>query len=234
MAKFDVAKTDVVMKLFETPRDARDDGWRARFLDAIVDASMAAPERQVMQGPDGFPYFVLERPPIGQAFTPFCVSHVLEHCTDRGFGIVVDPTERGPEWVFTYGDLFGLRAYGSFEGDPADRNAPRAPAGPDVLQKDTQVMIGAPSDAILPPWARPVIAAFIKQAANVAEPRVLLMMESGSPTRNLVFNIHPENFPSRAAFERVMNALGWFMPANRACVAVSQSAGFADAFVPLV
>jgi len=233
MAEFDLLKTDTLLKLFETPREARDDAWRSAFFDAIVDASMASTENQVMQGPDGFPYFVLQRPPIGTAFTPFCVSHILDHCTEQGLGIVVEPTERGPEWVFTYGDLFSLRAYGTFEGDPADHDAPRGPAR-EVLEKDTPVMIGSPNEEMLPAWARRVLASFLKQAAHVDDPRVLVMVEpSRVPARNLVFNIHPEDFPSQADFERIMNVLGWFMPPNRSVIAVSRTSSLADAFLPL-
>lgn len=233
MAKFDLAKTDVLLKLFETPREARDDAWRSAFLDAVVDASMASTENQVMRGPDGFPYFVLQRPPIGAAFTPFCVSDILDHCTEQGIGIVVEPTERGPQWVFSYGDLFSLRAYGSFDGDPADRDAPRGPAV-EVLEKDTPVMIGAPNEEMLPAWARRVLASFLKQAVQVDEPRVLVMVEpSRVPARNLVFNIHPEEFPSQAEFGRVMNALGWFLPPNRSLIATSRTSSLTSSFVPL-
>lgn len=232
MTQFDLAKTDVLIKLFATPREARDDAWRASFFEAVVDASMASRESQVLHGPDGFPYFVLDRPPVGRPFTPFCVSNVLEHCTEQGLGIVVDP-DHGPEWVFTYGDLFSLRAYGSFEGDPVDREAPQGPAT-EVLSSGTQVMIGAPSEQMLPSWARRVVGSFLKHAAHVAEPRVLLMVAaSRAQTRNLVFNLHPEDFPSQADFQRVMNALGWFMPRNRSVVATSRASFPVDAFVPL-
>ncbi len=95
-------------------------------------------------------------------------------------------------------------------------------------------MIGAPNEEMLPAWARGVLSAFLKQAAHVAEPRVLVMVEpSRAPSRNLVFNIHPEDFPSSADFQRVLNALGWFMPANRSVIAVSKTSSLTDSFVAL-
>ncbi len=230
----DLAKTDALLSLFTTPREARDGAWQARFYETIMDAGLATTERQVMEGPDGFPYFVLQRPPVGQPFSPVSVADVLEHCTDQGLGIVIEPTEHGPEWVFTYGDLFSRRAYGSFDGDPVDRDAAQERPATEVLAKDTPVMIGAPNDEMLPAWSRRVLASFLKQAANVAEPRVLVLVEpSRSPARNLVFNLHPEDFPSQDAFRRVMNALGWFMPPNRPCIAVSKTSALTDSFVAL-
>jgi len=232
----DLAKTDALLELFTTARDARDDAWRARFYDAVMDAGMQTTERQIIQGPDGFPYFVLERPEAGKPFSPVSLSDVLEHCTDQGVGIVVDPTEHGPEWVFTYGDLFARRAYGSFEGDPVDRDGAREPPGPatEVLEKDTPVMVGAPNEEMLPSWARRVLASFLKQAAHVAEPRVLVLVDPArSRARNLVFNVHPEDFPSEDAFRRVMSALGWFMPPSRSYIALSRTSSLADSFVAL-
>src|ERR1700755_1385972 len=95
MAKFDLEKTEILRRCFVIPRVQRDAAWRAAFYDAVVDASLATTEQQLIQGPDGFPYFVLKMPPTGQPFTPFCVSHILEHCTDRGYGIVVEPGGEG-------------------------------------------------------------------------------------------------------------------------------------------
>ena len=237
MAKFDLAKTEVLTRLFVQPREpgrGRDEAWRGSFFDAIVDASLATTPSQLMQGPDGFPYFVLQLPPAGQPFTPFCVSHILEHCTDHGYGIVVQPGEGAPQWVFTYGDLFSLRAYQSFDGDPVDR---QAPAGPpvDVLPKDTQVMVGAPSEAMLPPWARHAVAGFLTRVARVGDPRVLVMVEpSRAPGRHLVFNVHPEDFPTDQAFKAILHAIGWFMPPRRSVIALSRTSGLTDSFVPLV
>jgi hypothetical protein len=234
MAKFDLAKTDLLMRLFEQPRETRDPAWRAAFLEAIVDASLASTPQQLIQGPDGFPYFVLQSPPVAQAFTPYCVAHVLEHCTNSGFGIVVEPKPEGPQWVFNYGELFSLRAYGEFGGEPVDRDAAKGPAI-DLVKSETQIMVGAPSEHMLPSWARRVIAAFLTRSAHVAAPAVFVMMQPPpAPPRSLVFNLHPEAFPSHAAFTAAMNALSWYMPPHRSVVALSEKSSLNDAFVPLV
>ncbi len=233
MAKFDLAQTDRVVRLLATPREQRDDAWRAAFLEAIVDASMASTAEQVLRGPDGFAYFTLKRPPIGQPFTPFCISHLLEHCTDSGLGIVVEPGPASAEWVLSYGELFSLRAYGSFDGDPLDRAQAGAPAGAST-PGGTQVMVGAPSEQVLPKWAARVLASFLQGAAVVKEPRVMLLVDpSKPPGRHLVFNVHPEDAPSTEAFERVMRRLGWFLPPSRSVVAISRGSSLGDAFVAL-
>jgi hypothetical protein len=229
----DVSKTAVLAELFATPREERDGAWRAKLFDAIESAAMTTTETQILQGPDGFPYFVLAMPEPGKPFSPVCLGEVLEHCTDRGVGIVVAPGEHGPEWVFSYGDLFSKRAYATFEGDPADVETTGAPAT-EVLQKDTAVMVGAPNDEMLPPWSRRVLASFIEQVAGVKQPSVLVMVRpSESPARNLVFNIHPEDFASPDEFGRVLKRLGWFLPRGRSVIGLSRTSSLATSFVPL-
>jgi hypothetical protein len=236
MSGFDLQKTNEVHALLATARDRRDDAWRQAFFAAIIDAPLVTPSEkseQVVRGPDGFPYFVLSRPPVARQLTPLSVSQLLGHCTGSGLGIVIEPTNDSAEWVFTYGDLFSLRAYGSFEGDPIDRESD---AGPKVetVKAGHEFLIGAPSEEFLPSWARRVIAQFLKSAAKIENPGVCVMADPArAPSRNLVFNIHPENFPSHEDFELVMNAISWFLPAKRACVAMSRKTLAASDFIPL-
>jgi hypothetical protein len=218
-------------ELFATPREGRDDAWIASFFAAIPNAPLVTTPEQVMQGPDGFPYLVLKLPPDG-AFEQRTVAGAIEPCTDKGLGIVIEPTSRGPEWVFDYGTLFSYRAYGTFVGDPADSTSRPGPAK-EVLKEDTNVMVGSPNEEMLPSWARRAVARFLEQVGGVKEPKVCVMVEpSRAPARNLVFNIHPEDFPSPEAFERVLNRIGWFMPRGRSVIAVSRGA-LDDSFQPL-
>src|SRR5437899_12660080 len=115
MPKLDLTKTQEVQDLLEVEREQRDPAWIARFYAAIVDASMATTSDQVIQGPDGFPYFVFNLPPAGQGFEPFCISHVLDVCLENGYGVVVQPKPGPPQWVFPYGVLWSLKAFGNFE-----------------------------------------------------------------------------------------------------------------------
>jgi hypothetical protein len=103
-----------------------------------------------------------------------------------------------------------------------------------VLQKDTAVMVGAPNDEMLPPWARRVLSSFLAQVGGVKEPSVLVMVRpSESPARNLVFNIHPEDFGSPDEFGRVLRRLQWFLPRGRSVIGLSRTSSMTSSFVPL-
>ena len=216
MAKFDLAKTSETLRLLQTPPQARDEAWRAVFYAAVVDASFAANSEQVMSGPDGFPYFILRTPPAGVGFEPFCISHILEHCTEHGCGVALNPSPTNVDWVFTYGDLWSLRVYGTFTGDPSDEAGEGG--GREVVERGREILVGQPSDEFFPAWARRVVRAYL-QGIGVAEPKVMLIMdEKVRPKRSLVFNFHAEDFGGAEVFQNELRRLHWFMPRSRGLV----------------
>jgi hypothetical protein len=224
MAKFDLAKTQVLYELFAVPEERRDGAWRERFYAAVPDASMAAAEQQVVRGPDGFPYFALHLPRPATAFETFCVSHVLDLCLENGFGCLVTADWEHPEWVFHYGDLWGLKQTGAF--------ASRVVVEPD-RSKERRVLTGAPSDELLPPVVRAAIRRWLA-GHGYPEPRVLLLAEPDArPSQSLVFSVFPEDFADRASFDLFMNHLAWFVAPQLGIVGASREASWTDAFVPL-
>jgi hypothetical protein len=226
MPPFDLQKTQALGALFVVPPERRDDAWRARFFENIAEASLACGNPQVSQGPDGFPYFALSMPQAGKPFDAFCVAHVLDLCIEKGFGIVINPAQGNPDWVFTYGDLCDFRTRGTFEDEPV-------PAPPEPSAAGRQVMVGAPSEEFLLPSARAVIRAFLKQV-GVKEPRVLLLIDPRAvPSKALAFSFFPDEFPSMDHYNQVLGRLGWFLPRGRGVVGLPRNPSLTDAFLPL-
>ncbi len=232
MANFDLAKTEAVLNLLASPGEARDDAWGAAFQANVLEASFASPPQQLLDGPDGFPYFALMTPPTATPFTAFSVAHVLEHCTSKGCGIVINPAAQPPSWVFSYGDLWSLRAYGRLDGDPSDElplgqsGAQPAPAG--------EILVGAPSEAFLPTWARAVLRSYLQQAVGLADPRVCLVIHPAlRPTRSLVFNLFVDGPPLRMPFQEVLSRLSWFLPSRRGLLAFNQATLAPESFLAL-
>jgi hypothetical protein len=196
---FDLEKTQEVEALFAQPGERRDRAWRERLYIAIGDASMAAGDPQVFTGPDGFPYFALHLPPIGEGFETFCVNHVLEPCTENGFGCVVHDRQGQAGWVFTYGNLWSQRVAGRFDATPADDEGQAK-----VLTETEHVLVGAPSDELLPPWARKVLRAHLR-AAGIAEPKVAAVSRPDRhPSWSLALTL-PEG-------EEAAHRVTWFVP----------------------
>jgi len=206
---FDLQKTQQLAQLFAVAPDERAEQWLEQFQDAVPTASLAARDPQIVQGPDGFPYFMLELPTAGEPFTAFCVAHILEHCTDRGYGIVIEPARNPPGWAFTYGALWSLRARGSFLW--------KGPTGTQVEHledgEERQVLLGEPDEELMPSWARATLRNHL-QACGIETPLVSLMMDpTMNPKRSLLFNVDPSRFAEASDFDAFMQRLSWFLPA---------------------
>ena len=214
---FDLAKTETVVRLLAVPAEARDDAWVASFYAAAPDASMASGEPQVVHGPDGFPYFMLTVPPVGEGFSAFSVNHVLDLCTERGHGCVLSG-DGGAPWVFTYGNLWSLRAFGSFDTRPPGAVRREPPPGAPLLT-------ASPSDELVPPWARAVLRSWLA-FVGVADPGVVLVVDGEgygtAPADWLSFSVFPDQFDDPARFEDVMNRLHWFLPPRFAVLGVQR------------
>ena len=217
MGMFDTEKTWHLGRLCSVPQEQRDAAWREEFFENVIDASLVANEQQVIRGPDKFPYFALFLPQEAGKIVPFCVSHILEHCTDDGYGIVVStPGKPQPEWVFTYGDLWGLRVHGEFrrrveaEGDGTGTglNVDRLAPG-----EKREVLTGSPSFELFPSFARDILRGYFQQTIGVEVPKVTLVDDATrEPSQSLVFNVPPERFPSIEAMHAYYARLAWFFP----------------------
>ena len=228
MANFDLQKTAQLEQLFRTPREQRDANWVAAFYAAAPDASLKTGEQQLIRGPDGFPYLALYLPAPNEKFNAFCISEVATNCLEHGAGCVISPNQSTPEWVFTYGNLWSLHSYNSFDATPpASEQKPAMGAG-------RRVLIASPSESFFPALARNVIRSFLTNA-GVKNPSVLLISDSSStPAESLAFSVYPEEFPSREAFDDVMSRLkNWFLPPHYGLIALPRSSEYESYFVPL-
>lgn len=223
MPQFDLEKTAAVAALFQVPREQRDADWIARFFAAVPDASMATSEQQVFRGPDGLPYFDLHLPEPEKPFETFCMTHLADHCTSNGFGIVFHPQDQPPQWVFSYGDLWHLRTHGKLMLRHTDGS---------LGGEGDQVMVGTPSDRLLPPWARTVLKSFL-EFLKVADPSVVLVVsQKATPAECLIFNLHPEDYPPDI-FQRNQQMLAWFIPPHLSLAFVGRGSQFESSFVRL-
>lgn len=225
MTDFDLDKTSELESLFEVPRPERDEKWFESFFENVVEACMASSAEQVAVGPDGFPYFELHIPPREKEFDPFSVAHILEHCTDNGIGCVICPSEKGPQWVFSYGMLWSLRETSTFDA--------RKDLGVDFsISSEAESMFASPSSAVLPPYARNVVKNFLS-AYGVEDVGVIMQIPSTHPANiSLIFSIFKEDFPDEGDFKDIMSRLAlWYLPAHIGLLGVDKQSGLE--FVPL-
>jgi hypothetical protein len=224
--------TERVRALFATPPDDRDDGWRDRFLADVADARVGLTQTAIAPGPDGLPYGRVHLAPPASSVATTTVRRLVERATERGYGLVVSATplaQGSNSWVFRYGDLWSLRAYGRFGGDRVDGSD----AGHDDEHADPsevargRVLEAAPSETLFPRWARRVVGKWLFDRLGVIEPRAkLFVVPESHPSRNFVFNVDVPVGTSTPEHSALLALGGWFLPPGIGLVTLPPSQPF--------
>ncbi len=230
----DLDLTFKVYKLLAIPHEKRTELWESEFLQAIILASFRAGDPQVTVGPDGFKYFNLFLPEPNQPFNCFVIDHMKDDfLLADGLGVVINPRSNAADWVFTYGDILNLKlnkAFYTYDLDSLFQGAPED----EVLEEDSEALVGQPSEEYLPFYTRKLIADLLKQN-GIEEPKMMLMMRKTSGgtgfKKELVFNLTPQQFPSEEIFRAVMRSISWYLPRGYTFSGASE-ATFGDAFMP--
>lgn len=208
----DLEKTVIINALIETPISQRDQQWIANFLDNIADANLKLGAPEVVIASDGFPYVQLETVTSNENFQAFVISKQLPTLLLQGFGIVVNAQNEQPDWIFTYGDIANFELNDSFYTDDSIFSKNRENV---VIGSDEKVMIGQPSDAILPKYVRKQLREFL-QHAGVKTPKTMLIArnfeDETQVKQDLVFNFTPAQFANEQDFHQVGNTITWFLP----------------------
>jgi hypothetical protein len=226
----DLEKTGLLVGLFNIPPEQRDESWKRKFLDNVVDASFACGDPQVLTGPDGYPYFQLILPEPGKPFTCYVIRHMKDDfLLANGWGIAVNSLKGQTEWMFSYGDVLNFHLRGEFY---THTDMPELPSK-EIIQEKEEVLVGQPSETLFPAQARNVLRRYLKYL-GVENVKIMLMnrKKSGTVLQQLVFNLTPEKFDSNERYEQVMRSLGWFLPRHYSYVAMNEK-DFKDSFASL-
>jgi hypothetical protein len=219
METFDLGQTSRLAALAATPPQRRDDAWRDSVLRAAPNASLAALNPQIQNGPDTFPYFQLAMPDAG-AFTTFSIVHVLRHALEAGAGAVIHTNPRRdqpPLWVFSFGDLLAYSLFQDFKGDPKVYSD-NTPANPN----DRQILKASPSESYLPATARAAMGRFMRGPFRHPSPKIGLVTGwSFKPRQNLMVNLRLKDYGGdQKKLDAAMRYLSWFIPKSYGLLAL--------------
>lgn len=230
----DLDKTSILFELIQTPRAERDEKWQQTFLENIGQASFRCGDPQVVTGPDGFPYFQLFLPEPNQAFQCYVIDNMKDDfLLSSGFGVVINPTENRADWVLSYGDILNFHLNKEFYTKSATDFSNQA--GEETVTENEKVMVGQPSEIILPEQTRKLLADFLT-TNGIAIPKVLLMMrhrkDGSGVSQDLVFNVTPHDFNDENTYRNVMQAISWYLPKHYTYIGMDENSLASD-FMPL-
>lgn len=226
----DLEKTAILTNLFEVAKENRDAEWNHEFLTHVAEASFACGNPQIIQGPDGFPYFQLETPMPNKPFQCYVISHMIpDFILERGIGIVINANTGQPDWVFSYGSLVNFASRGEFYTTGTSLQLPKE----ETIGEHEDVLIGRPSEAFLPAAARTILRQFIEQQ-GIRDLKVALMSRKygDEVLQELVTNLTPHK-TGENLYEALQSHLQWFLPAHYSMVAMDEAGSLKDHFEPL-
>ena len=229
----DITKTPVIVALFRTPHDLRDHNWYNRFYNNVATASFASVTPQVLIGPDGFPYFILNTPEENKPFESFCIKNMKnDFLLARGWGVVFNPAaDKSADWVFTHGDIVNLHLNNEFmtATDPAIIEHIEFNKTVGLLKKAEKVMVAQPSEDYLPFGTRNALRLFL-QSKGIRKPKMMLLSSvvEGKVSRKPAFNIHPDDYPITSTLDYLMQQVGWFLPRQYIIIPLSKKSSLAS------
>ncbi len=227
--RFNLDDTNLLAHAMEVPREERDLRWLEAFQLAAWNASVVLPTEPVFLGPDGMPYVRLELPPVGEAVETNCLSNLFVSIAEQGLGAAFFKNSTdGPEaaeYVMPTGVVESLRAYGTWDGDPADvaelaakpqQHANDSGVEETAVQTERQVMVGPPSDAYLPKHTARLLYRHLTEGWKMEDPRIALVVDPEmTPTRNLVIGRKFSEFPNQEVAAQAARMLLWYLPPRR-------------------
>ena len=227
----DITKTQLMIDLFEVPKDQRNDDWNKAFYENVQTASYACGDPQVFTGPDGFPYFILRTPEPNKPFESFCIRNMKDDfLLERGLGVAINPREDSVDWVFSYGDIVNLHLYKEFftKRDKIEIQEQ------ETLKRDEKVLIAQPSEAYLPKPTRQVLRTFL-QHIGIKRPKIMMVFRTidGQVIPELAFNIFREDFQSADQFTYRFRQISWYLPGHYIILSVPKESYFMEGFADL-
>ena len=214
----DLEKTLIINNLIAIPFQERNEDWVAQFLDSIAEANLQVAEPEVIMSNDGYPYFNLRTIETGSNFQAYVMKDRLSTILNNGFGVAINAHHEQPDWMFSYGDILNYALNNEFYTDDHlfSRNNQDF-----VIGKDEEILVGQPSEAILPEYAKIQLRGYLAYN-GIRNPMIMLIArnykDESKVSQDLVFNITPKNFVTEKEYKDAMNAISWFLPQHYSIV----------------
>jgi hypothetical protein len=100
----------------------------------------------------------------------------------------------------------------------------------EIIKEDEQVMIGQPSNLLLPQETRKLLSSMLK-ANGIMQPKIALMIRSKG-TQDIVFNLTPVNCESEEKYRTLMETISWFLPKHYSFLGMEERT-LGNGFAPL-
>jgi hypothetical protein len=210
----DLNKTNRIYTLVQVPRAKRDADWENAFLENVSAASFRSGNPQVQLGPDGLPYFQLFLPEPNKSFQCYVIDQMKDDfLLAAGYGVAINPTKTGADWVFSYGDILNLYLNKEFYTD-TETSFMKSENGVKIDENE-EIMVAQPGENLLPKQSQQIILNFLTEN-GIKKPKISLLMRHQNNgkgmVQDLVINIDEQSFDNEQHYQRVIQKLAWYVP----------------------
>lgn len=188
-------------EILAVPVEDRDEAWELSFFKALPKAQFQFLSESPIEGPDGMPYLAVNIADEGEP-----ADKVLDWLGEKGVGLVINPNDGQPDYVFSYGMIWNFLLHGEFLTE-TDRDDPQKEI---EMTPGQEMMAGTPSESYLPPHVRTLFREFLSQQ-GVLKPRVV-MLSQDSVNYDLCFSLESLGNPPQEEWQGVLEAFSWFFP----------------------
>lgn len=189
--------------LLETKPELRDEDWEKAFLHLLPTTNLRLLDETPKEGPDGFPYLLAS---IDAESSEPAVK-VIDWLASRGIGLVINPAQEMPDYVFTYGQLWNFKSNGHFIS-----HVPTVQQGQFKLDSGQKIMTGAPTEEYLPIYVREILRSFF---THIGKPNVkILMLSPDHKNFDLCFSLDSLGEPVKHEHRGILEAISWFLPGH--------------------
>lgn len=197
----------------QRPSTFRDDLAKA-LLESDTPTLVAT---EIFTGPDGFRYMGLAPIKTGDKGDSFMEWTKVALREGAGIALFKDQFFKGqPSWVYSYGSLWPLTAYGVLDVDPSDE--PEFEIEPEDTDEDHEVIIGLPGEAFFPTPARDALSNSLRMNGIRDIGIAIVVDEKLRPSRHLAFSCAHADFPTEEALEKFVQIAQWHLPLTRAFI----------------
>jgi len=188
-------------ELLSVPFDDRDEAWEENFFKGLIHAKFEFLSDSPIEGPDGFPYLAVKIVEEGEP-----ADKVLDWLGEKGVGLAINPDQKQPDYVFSYGMIWNFLLLGEFMTSESSDRAP----GAIEMEPGQEMMAGTPSETYLPKHVRGLFREFLGQQ-GILKPRIV-MLSQDSKNYDLCFSLEALGNPPEEEWQGILEGFSWFFP----------------------
>lgn len=198
-------------ELLNVAAEQRDPDWENQFFHQFTSSNVNILSPDPQTGPDNWPYLLVESDTQAQE----SVQKILHWLHDKGIGLVLNPTEEYPDYVFTYGMIWHFKETGLFYKTMEQIK-------PEIveLKENASVYYGQPSEAFLPKYVRKILLEFFRDQGLLAVK--INLLSDDNKNFDLCFSLESLGNPPTKEHHGVAEAISWFLPPHYSIVLISE------------